>query len=164
LIKKLTTWVSFFLTIALCLFASFFVTNKKIATKQTDVVHELSEKKDNHKRNEFIIDEFVKDHEKFLDEKNYDKLKLKIFDKILVFEKLETKVKTTLILSKCITINKKFLEIKKNIINDESSVQKINQFQEKLNNTIDKQVKSLYLEYGNKMHPVDKMFLEKIHE
>ena len=164
MIKKLPVWIGLFVTVILCFCASFFVSNKKAAISQPNSVHQSLEKKDNIQRNEFIIDEFVKENEKFLDEKKYDNLKMKAFDKTIVFKKLESKVKTTLILSKCITINSKFLEIKKSIINDEVSIQKINQFQDKLNKTIDKQVKSLYLEYGNKIHPVDKMFLEKIHE
>ena len=102
--------------------------------------------------------------EKYLDEKSYDDLKIKSFDNITEFKKLDVKVKKSLILSKCITINKNLAELNQNVTQNDLIKEKLKQLQEKINTTIDKQVKFLYLEYGSNLHPIDKIFLEKINE
>jgi hypothetical protein len=154
--KNLSLWISLLLPVFLCL--AFFL-GKPVTKVTKEIKYDKTDQ-----RNKFILDNFIADNEKYLDEKSYDDLKIKSFDNITEFKKLDVKVKKSLILSKCISIKKKLAELNENITQNDLIKEKLKQLQEKINTTIDKQVKFLYLEYGSNLHPVDKMFLEKIHE
>lgn len=153
-----------FLIILLSLIIFDFFQSDKTINKKIDEPDVPVQKEIVNQRDYVIANNFIEENSKYVNKNYYDNLKFTVFKKDVSFKDLDSKTKTIIFISKCITIKKEIVKLNKSSDFASGQPQKLKEFEKQIQNIIDKEKKMLYEEYGKKLHPLDKMLLDKIDE